>query len=86
MEKNIVFKWAISLLFIMFAVILIFQIGLVLSGHSPTDIQILYVGFGTIISYLLLMSFKLGTFVGEVGEFMKTTKNSFAKLKEENKK
>ncbi len=76
----------ITLLFIIFAIILIVQLILKLTEHSPSDIQILYVGFAAIISYLLAMSYKLGIFVGEVKEFMNTTKNSFARLKEERKK
>ncbi|MBU2639935.1 MAG: hypothetical protein KKG75_04495 [Nanoarchaeota archaeon] len=70
-------------LFVILAIILIIQLILKLSKHSPTDIQILYIGMASILSYLLMMSYKLGTFVGEVKEFMKTTKNSFSKLKEE---
>lgn len=70
------------ILFIIFAAILIIQIILKLIGKSSTNVQILYVGQGVIISYLLIMSFKLGQFVGEVREFMKIAKNSFRKLNE----
>jgi len=86
MKSNKLFGWIITLLFITFAIILMVQIILKLTGHSPSDIQILYVGFAAIMSYLLAMSFKLGTFVGEVKEFMSTTKNSFAKMREEKNK
>ncbi len=78
-SKDMIGKIAI-IVFIVFAVILIIQIILKLIGKSPDDIRILYVGLGAVISYLLVMSYKLGQFVGEVKEFMKTTKNTFRKL------
>lgn len=51
-----------------------------LTNHSPTETQILYVMLGGIISYLLIMGYKLGQFVGEVRSFMAISKNSFKKL------
>ena len=68
------------ILFVIFAIILLMQLMLKLTGHSPTDTQILYIGFGAIISYLLVMSYKLGQFVGEVRAFMAISKNSFKKI------
>lgn len=78
-----VLRWILKILFVVFAILLIIQITLKLIGGSPTDIQILYVAFGAIVSYLLVMSYKMGTFVGEVREFMKTTKNTFSSIKQE---
>lgn len=72
--------------FILLTVILVLFLILKIMGHSPTDIQILYVGFSVMISYLLMMSYKIGIFVGKVNEFMDTTKNSFKKLDEALKK
>ncbi len=83
MRKSNIIGYIAITIFIIFAIVLGIQIFLKLTGNSPTDIQILYTSFGLIISYLLLMSFKLGTFVGEVREFMKITKNSFSRLKED---
>jgi len=68
------------ILFIIFAIVLLIQFVLKLTGHSPTDVQILYIAFGVIISYLLVMSYNLGQFVGEVRASMIITKNSFRKL------
>jgi len=85
MNKEKIIGLVAGTIFIVFGVILIIQIILKLIGHSPSDIQMLYIGFGVIVSYLLLMSYTLGTFVGEVKEFMEVTKNSFAKLKEDRK-
>ncbi|MFC1752397.1 hypothetical protein ACFL96_03270 [Thermoproteota archaeon] len=68
------------MLFIILSAILIIQITLKLIGRSPTDIQILYIAFGVIVSYLFFMSYKIGEFVGEVREFMKISKNTFRKL------
>ncbi len=72
-----------TILFVIFATIFIIQLILKLTGHSPTETQLLYIGMSGIISFLLAMSYKAGVFVGEVNEFMKTTKNSFAKLNED---
>lgn len=72
--------------FILLTVILILFLMLKITGHSPTDTQILYVGFSVVISYLLMMSYKIGLFVGKVNEFIGTTKNDFKKLHEELKK
>ena len=79
MNRDILGKVA-WVLFIVLATLFVVQIIIKLTGHSPSDAQILYVGFGAIVSYLLAMSYKLGEFVGEVREFMKTTKNTFRKL------
>ena len=86
MKNNKVLGWILTLLFIAFAIVLVIQLILKLTSKSPTDIQILYVIVGAIISYLLVMSYKIGTFVGEVREFMTITKNIFVKLREEKKK
>lgn len=77
MKENKLFGAIVMLLFIIFVIIFAVQIILKLTGHSPTDIQVLYTGFGVIISYLLIMSYKMGVFVGEVKGFM----NSFKKHK-----
>lgn len=67
-------------LFVVFAVLLLIQIILKLTGHSPTETQIIYIFIGAIISYLLVMSYNLGQFVGEVRGFMTISKNSFRKM------
>jgi len=84
--KNNNLMWIPVLIFVVFTIILVIQLILKLTGNSPSDAQILYVAMGSIISYPLIISYKIRTFVGEVNEFMKTTKNSFAKLRNEIKK
>ena len=74
MEENKLIKWTLVFLFIIFSIILIIQLILKLTNHSPVDIQIIYIIIGVMFSYLLMMSYKLGVFVGEVREFMQTTK------------
>lgn len=74
MRENKLFGTIVMIIFIIFVIIFAIQIILKLTNHSPTDIQILYVGFGLTISYLLVMSYKLGVFVGEVKEFMNSTR------------
>lgn len=73
-------------IFILLTTVFVTLLILKITGHSPTDIQILYVGFSVLISYLLVMSYKIGLFVGKVNEFMNTTKNSFNKIDEVLKK
>jgi len=85
LKQNKIFNWIIVTIFIILVVIMITQILLKLTSHSPTDIQILYVSISVILSYLLLMSYKLGIFVGEVKEFMNTSKNSFYKIEQDKK-
>ncbi|MCX6707932.1 MAG: hypothetical protein NT001_07435 [Candidatus Woesearchaeota archaeon] len=80
MKQKINFGIVAIILFMIFALILLIQLILKLTNHSPTDTQILYIGFGAIISYLLIMSYKLGQFVGEVRGFMAISKNSFRKI------
>ena len=82
---NVVEK-IIALVFVLLTLILIVFLILKITGHSPTDVQILYVGFSVVISYLLMMSYKIGVFVGKVDAFMNATKNNFKKLNEELKK
>ena len=83
MKRNKVLNWIVVLLFLIFAIIFIIQLILKLTGHSSTDVQLLYIGVGLILSYLLVMSYKMGIFVGEVNQFMKISKNSFAKVRED---
>lgn len=94
--KDIIGRTAI-VVFIILAVIFITQIILKLIGESPSDVQILYLGFGAVISYLFIMSYKWGLFMGETKEFirgnrefmrysrefMSISKNTFRKLGEE---
>jgi ABC-type antimicrobial peptide transport system permease subunit len=82
---NVVEK-IIALVFVLLTLILIVFLILKITGHSPTDVQILYVGFSVVISYLLMMSYKIGVFVGKVDAFMNATKNNFKKLNEGLKK
>lgn len=82
---NVVEK-IIALVFVLLTIILVVFLVLKITGHSPTDVQILYVGFSVVISYLLMMSYKIGVFVGKVDAFMNATKNNFKKLNEELKK
>ncbi|MBL7117016.1 MAG: hypothetical protein ISS25_04265 [Nanoarchaeota archaeon] len=80
MSKKSIIEKILFFLFLILAIIFIIQLTLKLLRDSPTDFQVLYVGFGVVVSYLLIMSFKIGMFVGKVNEFMKITNNSFKKL------
>lgn len=71
-----------TVIFIIFAVILIIQILLKLTGYSPTEVQLLYITMGVMASYLLATSYKFGVFVGEVKGFMRTTKAHMIETKQ----
>lgn len=81
MKLNKTIGAIITIIFIILMILLVIQIILNLTNHSPSDIQILYLGMSVIISYLLAMSYKMGSFVGEVKEFMNTTKLELEKTK-----
>jgi hypothetical protein len=51
-----------------------------LTGHSPSELQILYLGFGGILTWLFAMTYKIGGFFGEFKEFREMTKENFHKI------
>jgi len=69
MNKKII----LEIIFWILLAILMYQLILKITGHSPTDITILYTGFGVIISYLLITSYN----IGKSEEFMENTKESY---------
>lgn len=73
-------KLILTIVFIVFASIFIIQLILKLTSHSPGETQMLFAALVAIVAYLFIMSYKLGTFAGEVREFMKTSKNTFNKM------
>jgi len=83
MKWHQILGFIMEVLFVLLAIILIIQLVWKLTGHSPTEMQVMYVILGGIISFLFVMSYKMGIFVGEVKEFMKTSKHSFSKIGKE---
>ncbi|MBI2507549.1 hypothetical protein HYV89_01205 [Candidatus Woesearchaeota archaeon] len=73
-------------LFLILAIIFIAQLILKLTGNSPTHIEILYTGMGSIASYLFFFSQKVSLFMEEMREFKETTKNSFVRIREDTDK
>ena len=93
MEWSEVLLFVVKIIFVIFAVIVIIQLIMKITGHSPIDVQLLYMAMGGIVSYLFVANYKIGKFVGgmnefkkEMREFKEITKNSFAKLREDLKK
>lgn len=80
MVKNS-FQFIIEVLFWILLVVFVYQLILKISGHSPTDLTILYSGFSILITYILATTYKLGKFTGHVEEFMKNTKEHFRTLR-----
>ncbi len=81
MKLDSIIGTATTALFIIFAIILIIQLTLKLTGHSPTETQLLYVSMGAIASYLLAASYKFGVFVGEMKGFVSATKAHMAEVR-----
>ncbi len=82
MKPNRMIGTIATIMFLIFATILIIQLILKLTGHSPTEIQLLYIAIGAITSYLLAMSYKLGVFVGEMKGFVSVTKAHMAEVRD----
>ena len=80
MAKNI-FQLIIETIFWILIVIFIYQLILKITGHSPTDLTVLYTGFGVIAAHLLTLTYKTGSFSGRVEGFMDNTKESFKRMK-----
>lgn len=76
-KKNTILESILFIIFIIFALIFIAQLILKITGHSPTEIQLLYIGFGGMFAFLIMMIASFYTFKGKVEEFMSTTKNNF---------
>ncbi|GEM_PF-6337187 len=60
-EKETIVSIILQIIIAIFAIILIIQLLLKFTGHSPTEIQLLYTGFSAIIIYLFGVSYSLGS-------------------------
>lgn len=78
MVKDI-FQLIIETIFWILIVIFIYQLILKITGHSPTDLTVLYTGFGVIAAHLLTLTYKFGRVEG----FMDNTKESFKRMKDD---
>tara|TARA_Y100000310_G_scaffold331897_1_gene406407 strand:- start:1443 stop:1775 length:333 start_codon:yes stop_codon:yes gene_type:complete len=85
-KKNKIIEWFFISLFVTFFIIFILQLIFKITGHSPTETQLLYIGFGGILSYLFITTYYFATFKGRVEEFMSTSKNSFRFMREDIKR
>ncbi|MDP4012821.1 MAG: hypothetical protein Q8R00_04420 [Candidatus Nanoarchaeia archaeon] len=81
MPKNL-FQIIIETIFWILLVIFVYQLVLKITGHSPTELTILYSGFTIIVTYLLTATYRLGKFTGHIEEFMGTTKEFMRTTKE----
>ena len=80
---KIILETAVEIIFWIFLAILIYQLLLKIFGHSPTDLTILYTGFGVVLAYLLKITYKIAGFIGKSEEFMDNTKESFRRIKDD---
>ena len=77
-EKETIISILIQIVIAIFATILIIQLLLKLTGHSPTEIQIIYTIFTALIVYLFSVSYKLG----RIDENQKLTNIRLLKIEE----
>ena len=78
--KNILEK-SIIITFIILIIIFIVQLSLKLTGHSPTELQILYISLAGIIIFILGISYQFGNFIGKTTEFQKRTISEIIEMK-----
>lgn len=83
MKKNKIIEWILTAIFLILSAFGIALLIWSLIGDSPTGIQILSTFVGIITSYLLIATFKVGIFMGEMREFKETTKNSFIRIRDD---
>ena len=74
------FGTIVEIIFYILLVWLIIQIIQKLTGNSPSIEAILTTGLAVIISYLLIATYNIGTFIGKVNEFMENSKGSFKEI------
>ena len=72
-----------EILFWIFFVIVVYQLTLKISGHSPTEMQIIPAILFFTTSYVISFSVKTAKFQGRVEEFMEAAKISFKKISED---
>ena len=82
-KKEKIIENIIITTFVILITILIFQLILKLTGHSPTEIQLLYISLGCIITFLLGMTYKIAKFIGSTEEFMKNVTKELKTIKTE---
>ena len=82
MEHKIVEK-IIALIFTALAVIVILQLVLKLTGHSPTQLQMLYGTVGILVAFMMGAGMKLGIFIGRSGHFMDLAEKKFEKVEKD---
>lgn len=78
-KRDIVDRVLISLIVVL-ALIAIVSLALKLTGHSPTDITILY----SLVAMIIVSSFKVHYDLGKLDEFSNNTKMSFQHMREDN--
>lgn len=75
------FEIIVEIVFWVMLVILVYQLLLKITGHSPADIAVLYTGFIAMTTYIVSLTYKFAKFSGKVEEFMKNTRQSFSGIK-----
>ena len=77
-EKETLLSIILQILIAIFTTILIIQLLLKLTGHSPTEVQIIYAVIIALIVYLFSVSYKLG----RIDENMKITNYRLSKIED----
>ena len=77
MRFHDLFSWFLRLAFVFLILIFILQLWLKLTGHSPTELQLLYIGFSGLFICFLRMNSKFSLFMGEMQQFKHDTYRRF---------
>lgn len=78
MKKETAISIILQILIVIFATILIIQLSLKLTGHSPTETQVIYTILTALIIYLFSISYKLG----RIDENLKTTNFRLSRIED----
>lgn len=85
MEGGRIFEIVMEILFWFSIAVVAYMLILKITGHSPTDVQIMYGILGSMFVYIVAFSFKAGKFAGKVEEFIVHTKGSLKRIEDETK-
>jgi Na+-transporting methylmalonyl-CoA/oxaloacetate decarboxylase gamma subunit len=72
----------LTAVFVILSLIVIVQLLMKITGHSPTELQIVLIVLGIMFTFLLGMGYKIGTFMDETRTFMKMAGEMFREQKE----
>ncbi len=73
----------VTIIFFSLLILLVIQVALKVTGHSPLTEIVLSSTLGLVVSYIMFATNKFYHFMGQMTEFKATTKESFKNVKED---